>query len=238
MTLERILESAGLTEGREFISQGRGLGLKTAAGGTQRPDVVILLPDERSIIVDSKVPLAGYERLIGASENERARCADQFVRDVKGHIDDLFGKRYQDHEKLHAHECVLLFVPVEGALAAALSRDTELFFYAWEQRVVLVGPSTLLMTLRTVAQMWRSELQANNAQEIAQLAADLCDKLSASVADFNIAAEKIAAASQAHSDAMRRLSTGKGNALAIGRRIRNLGVETKRNIPSVLTEIA
>jgi len=217
VALERILEAAGLAEGREFVLQGRGLGLKSPAGGTQRPDIVILLPDERSIIIDSKVPLASYERLIAArEESERMRCADQFVRDVKGHIDDLSGKRYQDHEKLDAHDCVLMFVPVEGALAAALTSDTELFFYAWERRVAPVGPPTLLMTMRTVASVWRSELQGRNAQEIATLAGDLCDKLSASLTDLNTAGEKIAAASQAHSDALRRLSTGRGMLLRSG----------------------
>lgn len=237
VALERILETAGLNEGREFVSQGRGLGLKSPGGGTQRPDIVILLPERRSMIIDSKVPLASYERLIAAREEaEQARCADQFVRDVKRHIDDLSGKRYQDHEKLAAHECVLMFVPVEGALSAALTRDADLFFYAWERHVVLVGPPTLLMTLRTVASVWRSELQGSNAQEIAKLAGDLCDKLSASLTDLNVAAEKMAGASQAHSEAMKRLSTGRGNVLAIGKRICSLGVQTRKPVPSIVVE--
>ena len=235
VALERILEAAGLNEGREFVSQGRGLGLKSPAGGTQRPDIVILLPERRSIIIDSKVPLASYERLLAAREEaERARCADQFVRDVRRHIDDLSGKRYQDNEKLEAHDCVLMFVPVEGALAAALTRDADLFFYAWERQVVPVGPPTLLMTMRTVASVWRSELQGANGQEIAKLAGALCDKLSDSLTDFNEAGEKIASAAQAHSDALRRLSGGRGSALALGKRICRLGVETRKRLPSVV----
>src|SRR5204862_5419795 len=120
IALERILEAAGLTEGREYISQGRGLRLKTDAGGSQKPDIIVMLPEQRAMIIDSKVSLTGYERLIAAEEEpEQSATANQFLRDVKVHIDGLAGKRYQDNEKLVAHDCVLMFVPIEGALAAA-----------------------------------------------------------------------------------------------------------------------
>ena len=237
LALERILEAAGLTEGREYVSQGRGLGLKSEVGGAQKPDIIIMLPEQRTMIIDSKAPLAGYERLIAAKdEAERALCADQFVRDVKGHIDGLAGKRYQENDKLEAHDCILMFVPIEGALAAALTREPELFVYAWDRRVVLVGPPTLLMTMRTVASIWRYELQGQNAQEIAGLAGDLCDKVSASLVDLNGVAEKITAALTAHNEAVKRLSTGKGNALSIGERIRGLGVKTKKPMPAMLVD--
>jgi len=237
LALERILEAAGLTEGREYITQGRGLGLKSEEGGPQKPDVVVVLPEKRTMIIDSKVSLTSYERLIAAKgEGERESCADQFVRDMKGHIDGLAGKRYQENEKLEAHDCVLMFVPIEGALAAALTREPELFVYAWERRVVLVGPPTLLMTMRTVASIWRYELQGQNAQEIARLAGDLCDKVSASLNDLNGVAEKISGALSAHNEAVKRLSTGKGNALSIGERMRSLGVKTKKPMPSMLVD--
>ena len=169
LALERILEAAGLTEGREYISQGRGLGLKSESGGVKRPDIIVMLPEQRTMIIDSKVPLTSYERLIAAKdETERSICADQFVRDMKGHIDGLAGKRYQENEKLQAHDAVLMFVPIEGALAAALTREPELFIYAWNSKVVLVGPPTLLMTMRTVASIWSYELHGQNAQEIAR----------------------------------------------------------------------
>jgi DNA recombination protein RmuC len=236
LALERILEAAGLKEGREYVTQGRGLGLKSEDGSAQKPDVVVMLPEGRTMIVDSKVPLASYERLISADEAERARCADQFVRDVKIHIDGLACKRYQENEGLEAHDCVLMFVPIEGALAAALTREPELFLYAWDRRVVLVGPPTLLMSMRTVASIWRYELQGQNAQEIAGLAGDLCDKVTASLIDLNLVAEKISGALDAHNDAVKRLSTGKGNALSIGERIRSLGVKTKRPMPAMLVD--
>lgn len=239
VALERILEAAGLTEGREYVSQGRGLGLRNDVGGLQKPDIVIVLPEQRTMVIDSKVPLAGYERLIAAvDESEKAGSGSQFVRDVKGHIDGLSGKRYQENDKLAAHDCVLMFMPIEGALAAALTADPELFSYAWGRRVVLVGPSTLLMTMRTVASIWRYELQGQNAQDIARLAGDLIDKVSMSLADLNIVAEKLAGASAAHNEAVKRLSTGRGNALQIGSRIRELGVKSKRPMPAMLIDSA
>lgn len=189
------------------------------------------------MIVDSKAPLASYERLIAAKdESERTTCAAEFVRDVKGHIDGLAGKRYQENESLQAHDCVLMFVPIEGALAAALTSDPELFVYAWERHVVLVGPPTLLMTLRTVASIWRYERQGQNAQEIARLAGDLCDKVSSSLGDLNGVAEKIRDALEAHNGAVKRLSIGRGNALSIGARIRALGVKTKKPMPAMLVD--
>ncbi|MDE2166798.1 MAG: DNA recombination protein RmuC [Alphaproteobacteria bacterium] len=237
LALERILEAAGLTAGREYIPQGRGLGLKSEEGGTQKPDIVIMLPEDRTMIVDSKTPLTNYERLIAAKEEgERAACSAQFVRDVKTHIDELAEKRYQDNNKLHPHDCVLMFVPIEGALAAALTAEPEIFIYGWDRRVVLVGPSTLLMTMRTVASIWRYELQGQNAQAIARLAGDLCDKVSMSLSDLNGVAEKINAALMAHNEAVKRLSTGKGNALTLGERIRSLGVKTKRPTPDMLVD--
>lgn len=237
LALERILEAAGLTEGREYVSQGRGLGLKSDAGGVQRPDIVVMLPEGRTMILDSKVPLTGYERLIAITdEAERIAAGDQFMRDVKAHIDGLAGKRYQDNSKLIAHDCVLMFVPIEGALAAALTTEPELFTYAWDRHVVLVGPSTLLMTMRTVASIWRYELQGQNAQDIARLAGELCDKVGTSLGDLNAVAEKIGGALEAHNEAIKRLSTGKGNALSIGERIRGLGVKTRRPMPPMLVD--
>jgi DNA recombination protein RmuC len=235
--LERILEMAGLTEGREYISQGRGLGLRNEEGGLQRPDVIILFPEQRTMIIDSKVPLASYERLIAAADEAERRVSEsQFARDVKAHIDGLAGKRYQDNDKLRAHDCVLMFVPIEPALTAALAIDPALFSYAWDRHVVMVGPSTLLITMSTVASIWRYELQSQNAQEIARLAGELIDKISLSLEDLNVVAEKLAAAETAHNQAVKRLSTGRGNALSIGERIRSLGVKSKHPLPAMLID--
>jgi DNA recombination protein RmuC len=237
LALERILESAGLTEGREYVSQGRALKLKDDNGAAQRPDIIIKLPEDRVIIADSKAPLAGYERLIAAKEEkEQDRCRIRFLRDMKAHIDELAGKCYQDNAKLRAHEYVLMFVPIEGALATALQADPGLFIYGWDRRVVLVGPSTLLMTLRTVGSIWRYEAQGRNAREIARLAAELCDKVTLSLNDMQIVADKMSGALVSHNEAVKRLSTGKGNVLTIGDRIRSLGVVTRRPPTAVLVD--
>jgi DNA recombination protein RmuC len=234
--LERILEAAGLTEGRDYIVQGRGLSLRSEDGGLQRPDVIIQLPRKRTLVIDSKVSLIGYERLTAVmDQGERDAVGVQFTRDVKGHIDSLSSKSYQDNSKLAAHDCVLMFVPIEGALAAALTCDPELFSYGWNRRVVLVGPSTLLMTMRTVASLRDYELQNQNAQEIARLAGNLLDKISAGLDDFNKVAGKLTDAVTAHSEAMKKLSSGRGNALSIGGHIRRLGVKAKA-FPHILVD--
>jgi DNA recombination protein RmuC len=232
--LERILETSGMREGREYVSQGRGLGLKSDDGSVQRPDIILMLPEQRTIIIDSKVSLASYERLIAAADgDQRAECQVQFVRDVRTHIDALANRRYQDNSKLIAHEYVLMFIPIESALAAAIDADPDLFSYGWNKRVVVTGPLNLLMTTRTVASIWRYELQGQNAQEIARLAGDLCDKISISVEELHTVEDKIASALEAQKDAIKRLSTGKGNALTLGERIRGLGVKTRRPAPAV-----
>jgi DNA recombination protein RmuC len=232
--LERILEAAGLQEGREYITQGRGLKLKDESGNIQKPDIVVNLTEGRTVIVDSKTPLKSYElSIVTPDETEQARYRDQLVDNMKGHINDLSGKRYQENDRLQAHDCVLMFVLIEGALAAALTSEPELFTYAWDRGVVLVGPTTLLMTMRTVAGIWQYQRQSQNAEEIAKLAGDLCDKVTMSLTDFNNVTEKLSAAVTAHSEAVKRLSTGRYNALNIGERIRQLGVKTKRPVPAV-----
>src|SRR5579864_2726711 len=188
------------------------------------------------MIIDAKVSLIGYERLVAAAdEAAHAAAGRDFVRDVKAHIDGLADKRYQENDKLVAHDCALMFVPIEGALAAALTADPELFSYAWDRHVVLVGPSTLLMTMRTVASIWRYERQGQNAQEIARLAGELCDKVRLSLDDLNIVAAKMADAAGAHNSAVKRLSSGRGNALSLGERIRTLGVKSKP-MPAMLVD--
>jgi len=237
LVLEGILKAAGLEEGREFITQGRALGLKNEAGSTQKPDVILLLPERRTMVIDSKVSLASYDRLIGAKdEAERLQHTAQFVRDMKGHIDDLGHKRYQDNEQISAHDCVLMFVPIEGALAAALTAEPQLFSYAWDKRVVLVGPPTLLMTLRTVASTWQYERRNQNAKAIADQAARLYDKLVGFVADLNEVSEKISKAAAAHDAAVKKLATGKGNALKAAEKLIDMGVGPKSKLKFVIID--
>ena len=186
------------------------------------------------MVIDSKVSLASYDRLISAkAEPERLEHASQFIRDVKAHIDDLAAKRYQDNEQIAAHDCVLMFVAIEGALAAALSAEPELFAYAWDKRVVLVGPSTLLMTARTVASIWRYERQNRNAMAIAAVAGRLYDKLVGAADDFNEVSKRLRDALAAHNGAMSKLATGRGNALAKAQKLKALGADSKKSLPLI-----
>lgn len=237
IVLERILEAAGLAEGREYITQGEGLGLHTEAGKRQKPDVIVLMPEGRCVIVDSKLPLLAYDRLVAAaSPDEAAQHADALVRDVKKHMDDLASKEYQRNDQLLAHEYVLMFVPLEGALAAALNREPAVFNYGFERRVVLVGPATLLMTLQTVARLWKYERQNQNAREIARLAGAMCGKLSDSLAEFNDVAASLGKALALHNQAMKRLAAGKGNVLTLGERVKELGASSPKPFPPVLVD--
>jgi DNA recombination protein RmuC len=209
--------------------------LKGENGRGQKPDVIVKLPDNRTMIVDSKVPLTAYDRLIAATtDTERAIHANQVVKDLKIHVSGLSEQRYQDNELLQAHDAVFMFVPLEGALAAALTQDPDLFTYAWDKRVVLVGPPTLLMSMKTVGSIWKYEERAENAQEIVQMADRLCDKVSACLSDLNAVHTKISEAPEAHNSAEKRLSLGKGNALTIGERIRVLTGKQEKAMPQML----
>ncbi|MGH9534511.1 MAG: DNA recombination protein RmuC [Terriglobales bacterium] len=237
LVLERILEAAGLTEGREYVTQGRGLGLAGEEGNAQKPDVLVFLPENRCVVVDSKLSLLAYERVIGAADaQDREVQARLLVRDVKQHVDELAAAAYQHNEQLLAHDCVLMFVPIEGALATALNADPQLFLYGWQKKVVLAGPATLLMTLQTVARLWRYEAQNNNAREIARLAGQMCDKVSDSLSGLNDSRARIAGALEAHDKAVKRLADGKGNVLSLGSRIAQLGAVPKKPMPAVQTE--
>ena len=212
------------------------MGLKSETGSAQKPDVVVLLPENRTIVIDSKAPLTNYERLISAQNDaEYTACGKDFVRDVKAHIDGLAGKRYQDNEKLVAHDYVLMFVPIEGAFAAALTLDPELLHYASGRGVAFIGPMNLLTAMSMIARLWRYERQGQNAQEIARLAGELLDKITASLCDFALAGQKMGDAMAAQNNAIKRLSTGRGNALSTGERIRSLGVKAKP-LPAMLVD--
>lgn len=237
IVLERTLEAAGLTEGRDYITQGTGLGLESEAGTRQKPDVIIQMPEGRCVIVDSKLPLLAYDRLAAAATpEEAARHADDLVRDVKRHVDDLASKEYQSNRQIAALEYVLMFVPLEGALAAALNRGPELFGYGWDRKVALVGPAALMPTLGVIAQLWKSERQNQNARDIARLAGSLCDKLGASIADFNDVAASLDKTLRLHHQAVARLATGQGNVLSLGQRLTKLGATAKKALPPVTVD--
>ncbi|HEX4158615.1 MAG TPA: DNA recombination protein RmuC [Rhizomicrobium sp.] len=233
--LERILEQAGLERGREFVVQGGDFNLKAEDGGSLRPDVIVLLPENRQLVIDSKLSLVHYLEFEAAEDDDtRAIALRRLIASVRGHAESLGGKNYQTSDGLNAHDLVLMFVPIEGVAAVVLKNDDDLYSWCWSRRVVMVSPSTLFMSMQTVASIWRYERQNENAQVIAQQAGQLYDKLAGLVDDLNGVSQKLQSAADAHADAMKKLSTGRGNALARAQRLKTLGVASKKDMPAVL----
>ncbi|MBI3605738.1 MAG: DNA recombination protein RmuC, partial [Nitrospirae bacterium] len=164
IVLERVLKASGLREGEEYVVQGKAMGLVDEEGKLQKPDVIINLPDEKHLIVDSKVSLVHYEQYISETSSEKkAGLLESFKQSIYNHINGLASKKYQHNEQLISPDFVMMFFPIEGALSLALQSDPELFLYAWNKSIVIVSPTTLLATLRTVASVWKQDRQTKNA---------------------------------------------------------------------------
>ena len=234
LVLERILESSSLTKGRDYVLQGNSLDLRGDDGSRQKPDAIVYLPEGKHIVIDSKVTLTSYERYVESeSLEERETLHREFVGALKRHVEDLAGKRYQDNEKLIAHDFVLMFVPIEGALALAMQANDNFFQFAWDRRVAIVTPTSLLMTLRVVATIWRYQKQGENASQIAERAGALFDKLVGVVEELNSVGTALNAAKASFETAMGRLSTGRGNALSSAQKLLDMGVKAKKAMPRV-----
>jgi DNA recombination protein RmuC len=237
MRLERILEKSGLERGKEFQVQGSDVDIRTEDGGGLRPDVVILLPEDRHFVIDSKVSLVDYLEYEAADSDElRAKSLKKLLSCVRGHIDDLAGKNYQYANAINSHDLVFMFIPIEGVTGLVLRNDESIFDYAWNRKIVITSPSTLFMTMRTVGTIWRYERQSKNAQAIADSAGEIYDKLVGVVGDLNDVTQKIQAAADAHNAAMKRLATGKGNALSRAEKLKLLGVSSKKGFPGILLD--
>jgi DNA recombination protein RmuC len=236
--LERILEDSGLRAGEDYILQGSEMGIKHLdSGQTLKPDVVIKLPEDKHIIVDSKVSLTDYERFC-ATENEieRAEFLKQFLFSVKKHVHDLEERRYQDADKLKAPDFVLMFMPIEGAFSLAVQQDRELHSYAWGKKVVIVCPSTLFATLRTIASIWRNELQHRNALAIAKEGGLLYDKVFGFIEDMQKLGQQLKSSQDSHAAAMNKLCEGKGNILRKTEQLKILGAKAAKNLVKAVPE--
>jgi len=218
MILEKILEASGLRQGQEYIVQGKDLGLVNQEGKRLKPDVIINLPDDKHIIIDSKVSLTLHFK--------------QYLDSLYGHIDDLSAKEYQDLEQLDSPNFVLMFVPIEGAFSLAVQADDQLFSYAWERHIVIVSPTTLLATLRTVASLWKQERQNRNAQEIARQGGLLYDKFVGFLGDLERIGEALNKSQTAYSEAINKLQHGRGNILTKIEKLKDLGAKTSKSLPT------
>ncbi|WP_423130589.1 DNA recombination protein RmuC [Gaoshiqia sp. Z1-71] len=232
--LERILERSGLTEGREYQKQFSTTG---DDGSRLQPDVVIHLPEQKHIIIDSKVSLVAYERMVNAtSDDERAKQVKEHLQSIKNHIRLLSDKHYQHAAGLNSPDFVLLFVPIESSFSVAIEADQELFSYAWDNKVVIVSPSTLLATLRTIASIWQQENQTRNALEIARQGGALYDKFVAFIADLEKIGGNLDQTRKNYDLAMNKLYDGRGNLIRSAEKLRELGAKASKELPQKYLE--
>lgn len=234
--LERILERSGLTKGSEYEMQWS---TTNEEGRRIQPDVVIFLPDEKHIIIDAKVSLIAYEAMVNAViDEDRERYLKEHLISVRSHIKNLSEKSYFSSPDISSPDFVLIFMPIEPSFGIAVQADAELFNYAWDKKIVLVSPSTLLATLKTVSAIWKHEKQTRNAIEIARVGGALYDKFYNFVKDLKNIGEKINAAQQSHQDAMNKLSDGSGNIIRKVEELKRLGAKSTKDIPADLLEKA
>jgi DNA recombination protein RmuC len=234
VVLERVLERSGLTLGREYE---REVVDENSDGKQIRPDVIIHLPDKKHLIIDSKVSLVAYERLVNEPSDElRAQHLADHLKSLRSHIKMLSDKHYPSARNLNSPDFVLLFLPIESSFSLAIQEDWELFNYAWDNKVVIVSPSTLLASLRTIASIWKQENQTKNALEIASLGASLYDKFVNFVQDLEKVGKGIEAAQSNYNNALNKLQSGKGNLIRTSEKLKDLGIKTQKALPDYMIE--
>jgi len=225
--LEKVLERSGLVRDQEYRIQASHT---SAEGGRYQPDVVIDLPDDKHLVVDAKVSLVAYERSVSAeTEEEREGHVKAHLASIKNHIQELSAKNYQDLYKINSPDFVLLFVPIESSFSIAVQKDAELFNFAWDRKVVIVSPSTLLATLRTIASMWKQERQNRNVFEIAEQAGFLYEKFVGFLKDMEDIGRHIGSTQKAYDGAFNKLKEGSGNMINKIENLKKLGAKVKNN---------
>lgn len=234
--LESVLEKSGLVKGSEYKIQES---FTNEEGKRLQPDVIINLPESKTLIIDSKVSLNAYERFSSAeNDDERLQAAKEHILSLRTHLKGLSGKSYQNIHQIQSLDFVLLFIPIEPAFALAVQSDAGLFNDAFEKNIVIVSPTTLLATLRTVASIWRNEKQSANAIDIAKKAGDLYDKFEGFIKDLIEVGKKIDQTKVNYSDAMNKLVDGKGNIINRFEELRKLGAKADKQLPQSLVDRA
>jgi len=236
LVLERVLEKSGLEKGSEYFVQQS---FTTEEGNRVLPDVVIHLPENKKMIVDSKVSLTHYERFVNEEDKDlQQQYLKEHVNSIKRHVEQLGGKNYHDLYKIESPDFVLLFIPIEPAFAVALNQDNSLYNKAFEKNIVIVTPTTLLATLRTIDTMWNNEKQQKNAIEIARQAGALYDKFHNLMADLTGVGKDMDRAKSNYSAAMNKLFEGKGNLITSVEKIKKLGAKAKKALPEAIVNKA
>ena len=226
--LEKVLERSGLVKDREYRLQASH---QSADGSRFQPDAIIDLPDNKHLVIDSKVSLIAYERLVNAeTEDERKLFAKAHVESLRNHVHGLSAKNYHNLQKVNSPDFVMLFVPIESSFSFAVQLDADLFNDAWDKRVVIVSPSTLLATLRTIASMWKQERQNRNVMEIARLSGDMYDKFVGFLTDMDGIGKNLKSSQDAYDKAINKLSDGRGNLTVTAQKIKSLGAKANKQI--------
>jgi len=235
LVLERVLEKSGLEKDREYFVQQS---FTRDDNSRVMPDVVLHLPDGKKMIIDSKVSLTDYERLVNADDDEKPQFLNAHVASIKKHVEQLSAKNYQDLYDIASPDFVLMFIPIEPAFAIVVNEDNTIYNKAFEKNIVIVTPSTLLATLRTVDSMWNNEKQQRNAIEIARQAGALYDKFEGLVSDLTGVGKKIDAAKSDYSAAMNKLVEGRGNLITSVEKLKKMGAKAKKTLPEAIIKRA
>ncbi|HYQ51019.1 MAG TPA: DNA recombination protein RmuC, partial [Pseudomonas sp.] len=232
LILERVLEHAGLEKGREYQTQ---VSLKSADGERFQPDVLILLPGDKQVVVDAKVSLTAYQQYVSSSDENALK---QHVQSLRSHVKGLSSKDYSRLEGLHSLDFVLLFVPIEAAFSAALQAEPNLFQEAFDRQIVIVSPTTLLATLRVIDSLWKQERQGQNAREIAERAGWLYDKFVLFIQDLDELGSRLQQVDKAYAAARNKLCEGRGNLVSRSEQLKLLGARASKSLPADLLERA
>ncbi|MEO1484268.1 MAG: DNA recombination protein RmuC [Bacteroidota bacterium] len=235
LVLERVLEKSGLERDREYSVQQS---FTREDRSRVMPDVIIHLPDGKKMIVDSKVSLTDYERYTNAEEADKPGYLKDHITSLRKHVSQLSAKRYEDLYAMESPDFVLMFVPIEPAFAIAINEDSSLYNKAFEQNIVIVTPSTLLATLRTIDSMWSNEKQQRNAMEIARQAGALYDKFVGFIDDLKEVGKKMDDAKGEYKNAMNKLFEGRGNIVTSIEKLKKLGAKAKKSLPEPILKRA
>lgn len=234
LILEKVLERSGLVKDQEYRMQ---YSTNNDDGKRIQPDAVIMLPDNKHIIIDAKVSLVAYEACVNTvNEEEREKFIKEHLLSVRSHIKLLSEKNYPSSPDLNTPDFVLLFIPIESSFSIAVQADQEMFNFAWDRKIVIVSPSTLLATLRTIASVWKQERQTKNAIQIAKDSGALYDKFVGFLEDMDKIGKSIDSSKTAYENAFNKLRTGSGNLIKRAEDIQKLGAKTTKQIASKFIE--
>ncbi len=235
LILEKILEQSGLEKGREYVVQER---YKNIEGKYLQPDVIINLPDEKHLIVDAKVSLVAYDQYTSETEDEAVKSGflKRHIESIKKHIKELSEKDYAYGDQYHTPDFVLLFMPLESAFVIAMKENPDLFYEAWNKKIVMVSPTTLLATLKTVASIWKYEKQTQYAMQIADESGAMLDKFYSFLSDMANIEKHIKKTEEAYIEARKKLETGRGNLIARSKKIESYGANTRKRIPDEFSD--